>query len=96
MAGDRLAVLFDELGRRRMTNLLIEGGSRVLGECFDRNLVDEACVFVAPKIVGGAEAKTPVAGTGKDLMAQALGLRDAKWETSNGDLYIRGRVDHQS
>jgi diaminohydroxyphosphoribosylaminopyrimidine deaminase/5-amino-6-(5-phosphoribosylamino)uracil reductase len=38
-----------ELGQRRMTNVLIEGGSELLGAFFDQRLIDEAHVFVAPE-----------------------------------------------
>src|SRR5437764_5848076 len=41
-----------ELGRRRMTNVLVEGGAGVLGAFFDANVVNEAWVFVAPKVIG--------------------------------------------
>src|SRR5262249_28998026 len=46
------AELLAELGRRRMTNVLVEGGSALLGSFFDAGLVDEAHVFVAPKFLG--------------------------------------------
>jgi diaminohydroxyphosphoribosylaminopyrimidine deaminase / 5-amino-6-(5-phosphoribosylamino)uracil reductase len=41
--------LLDELGRRRMTNLLVEGGAQVLGSLFDAELIDEVHVFVSPR-----------------------------------------------
>ena len=60
----RLAMLFSELGRRGMTNVLVEGGGRLLGSLFDARLIDEAHVFIAPKLAGGAEAPGPIAGRG--------------------------------
>ena len=48
-----LPALLRELGRRKMTHLLVEGGATLLGSLFDEGLVDECHVFVAPKIVGG-------------------------------------------
>ncbi len=41
--------LLKELGRRRMTNVLVEGGGTLLGALFDARLVDEIHVFVAPR-----------------------------------------------
>jgi len=87
--GDRLEALLDELGRRRMTNVLVEGGARLLGSCFDRRLVDEVHVFVAPKIAGGAGAASPVGGEGVERMDQALGLADCAWRPLGDDLYLR-------
>ncbi|MCH7946042.1 MAG: dihydrofolate reductase family protein, partial [Armatimonadetes bacterium] len=50
---ERLESLLVELGRRRMTNILVEGGSRLLGSLLDARLIDEVHLFIAPKIVGG-------------------------------------------
>src|SRR5690606_13312151 len=60
--GERLHELLQELGRRRMTNLLVEGGSRLLGLLFDQRAIDELHVFIAPKLIGGQEAPSPVGG----------------------------------
>jgi diaminohydroxyphosphoribosylaminopyrimidine deaminase/5-amino-6-(5-phosphoribosylamino)uracil reductase len=84
--------LLAELGARRMTNVLVEGGGTVLGALFDARLVDEVHVFIAPKIVGGGNAATPVGGKGPELMSQALMLRDVEWRKVDEDLYLRGRV----
>jgi diaminohydroxyphosphoribosylaminopyrimidine deaminase/5-amino-6-(5-phosphoribosylamino)uracil reductase len=72
--GDRLHSLLEELGRRRMTNVLVEGGARVLGSFFDARQIDEVHVFVAPKLIGGAHAKVPFAGTGIAQLSEALCL----------------------
>ena len=46
-----------------MTNVLVEGGSRVLGGFFDSRQIDEWHVFIAPKLVGAAAAPGPIAGS---------------------------------
>jgi diaminohydroxyphosphoribosylaminopyrimidine deaminase/5-amino-6-(5-phosphoribosylamino)uracil reductase len=89
---DRLAALLDELGRRRMTNVLVEGGSRLLGLLFDFDAVDEVHVFVAPKLAGGGGAPSPVGGEGLARMADALSLLDISIEELEGDVYIHGRL----
>ena len=54
----------DELGRRRMTNVLVEGGSQLLGSLFDAGEIDEVHVFIAPKLIGGPAAPLlPSAGS---------------------------------
>ena len=50
---DRLRALLAELGRRRLTNLLVEGGPRVFRTLFDAGLADETWAFVAPREAGG-------------------------------------------
>lgn len=84
--------LLDELGRRRMTNVLFEGGGQVLGSLFDADAVDEVHAFVAAKIVGGDNAPSPVAGLGVAEMAAALDLDCLSIDQSGSDMYLSGRV----
>ncbi len=84
--------LLAELGRRRMTNILVEGGSRVLGAFLDARAIDEVHVFIAPRLVGGADAITPMAGSGVDKIADALSLAEWHFEQIGGDLLVHGRV----
>lgn len=86
----RLVALLEDFGNRRFTNVLVEGGSKTLGEFFDGGHVDEVHVFIAPKIVGGDGAPAPVAGCGIELIAQALKLHDVEIKTLDGDVYVRG------
>ncbi|MCC7475309.1 MAG: bifunctional diaminohydroxyphosphoribosylaminopyrimidine deaminase/5-amino-6-(5-phosphoribosylamino)uracil reductase RibD [Pirellulales bacterium] len=88
----RLSSLLTELGRRRMTNILVEGGGGLLGTLFDMRAVDEAHVFIAPKFAGGMNAPSPVEGAGVERMADALALMDIAIDELEGDVYVRGRV----
>lgn len=92
---ERIASLLDEMGRRRMTNVLVEGGSQLLGTMFDMRLVDEVHVFIAPKLAGGTAAPGPVGGAGIERMASALKLADITIEELDGDVYVHGRVGVQ-
>jgi diaminohydroxyphosphoribosylaminopyrimidine deaminase/5-amino-6-(5-phosphoribosylamino)uracil reductase len=83
--------LLAELGRRRMTNVLVEGGAAVLGAFLDAGAVDEAHVFIAPRLAGGAAALTPVGGRGVEKIAQALTLTECQVEAVEGDVYVHGR-----
>ena len=84
--------LLRELGRRRFTNLLVEGGSKLLGSFFDLGLIDMAHVFVAPKLVGGSRAMTPLGGHGLAEMSHAVQLEAPQIQILEGDVYIRGRL----
>ncbi len=84
--------LLAELGRRRMTNLLVEGGSELLGSFFDAGLIDEAHVFVAPKLLGGSGAKSPLAGAGRSSPRELPDLVDPEIEVLDGDVYIHGAL----
>ena len=75
-----------------MTNLLIEGGSGVLGSFLDAKLIDEVHVFLAPRLIGGAMAPTPIGGIGIEAIAHAWSLANWSVEQIASDLYIRGRL----
>jgi diaminohydroxyphosphoribosylaminopyrimidine deaminase/5-amino-6-(5-phosphoribosylamino)uracil reductase len=84
--------LLTELGRRRMTNVLVEGGSELLGSFFDQRLIDELHVFVAPRLLGGASAKSPLAGEGRPALPELPDLENPEIEIIDGDVYIHGRL----
>ncbi|MFZ5815431.1 MAG: bifunctional diaminohydroxyphosphoribosylaminopyrimidine deaminase/5-amino-6-(5-phosphoribosylamino)uracil reductase RibD [Bacillota bacterium] len=86
-----LAPLLDELGRRGITSLLVEGGGRIHWSFLSQGLADHLMVYVAPKVVGGATAPGPVAGQGLKAMAEAWELVDRIQVTPIGeDLLLEG------
>ncbi len=94
--GEAPAVRFDslllELGRRRLTNVLVEGGGRVFGSLLDARAIDEVHVFVAPKLIGGEGSPTPVGGAGVAALSAALQLDSPVVRRSGDDIYICARV----
>lgn len=82
--------LLVELGRRRFTNVLVEGGGAVLGAFLDAGAIDEVHVFIAPCLAGGAEARTPIGGKGVDRIAEALRLTEMRLEVVDGDVLLHG------
>jgi diaminohydroxyphosphoribosylaminopyrimidine deaminase / 5-amino-6-(5-phosphoribosylamino)uracil reductase len=88
----RLDALLVELGRRRLTNVLVEGGSRLLGGLLDARQIDEVHLFVAPKLLGGASAVTAVGGEGIAQLASAVALGTPAVRQLDGDVYIRATV----
>lgn len=66
----RLQTLLDRLGQEQMTNVMVEGGGRVLGDFVDAGLADEARVFIAPRFIGGAAAPGPLDGIGPKSMRE--------------------------
>lgn len=82
--------LLDELGRRRLTNLLVEGGGHVLGAFFDAGAVDAVDAYVAPIIEGGTHGHHPALGAGCSLMAQTRRLDRHEISNIDGDIRIQG------
>jgi diaminohydroxyphosphoribosylaminopyrimidine deaminase / 5-amino-6-(5-phosphoribosylamino)uracil reductase len=92
----RLETLLAELGRRRWTNVMVEGGGRLLGSLLDAREIDEVHVFIAPKLVGGASAASAVAGRGIAEMSAALCLESPHVRQLDGDTYITARCSPDS
>lgn len=87
-----LRVIFEALAREGYQKILVEGGGEVHASVLQAGLADEVCVFLAPKIVGGREAKTPVEGEGLEKMAHALPVEKLTAERMGNDLLLRGRI----
>jgi diaminohydroxyphosphoribosylaminopyrimidine deaminase/5-amino-6-(5-phosphoribosylamino)uracil reductase len=81
--------LLRELGRRRLTNVLVEGGAAVLGSFFDADQVDEVHAFVAPRLLGGLGARSPLAGQGRPRIADAGRFEVSKVLRLGDDCLIR-------
>ena len=79
-----------ELGRRGIVSLLVEGGGITLGTLFDRGLVDKVYVFIAPVIIGGRQAASPIEGHGAARMAEAWPVRQTRMEQIGPDWLIVG------
>ena len=67
-----LPVLMKELGARKIDGILLEGGGQLNESALQAGIVDRIYCYIAPKIFGGAQAKTPVEGQGLTRAADAL------------------------
>ena len=92
--GDRvdLRLLMKELAAREITSVMVEGGGTLNFSLLQCGLVDKINAFIAPKILGGRNALTPVEGEGFSLIDQAIELIDVETEMIGGDVLISGAV----
>jgi diaminohydroxyphosphoribosylaminopyrimidine deaminase / 5-amino-6-(5-phosphoribosylamino)uracil reductase len=81
-----------ELGSRRLTNVLVEGGPTVLGSLADAQAIDEVWAFIAPTIISGAASPPPIAGAGIASLASAASIEVEHVDHPGGDLLVRGVV----
>lgn len=84
--------LLDELGKRNVISLLVEGGGEVHAAMFERHLVDKLYAYVAPKLIGGREAPGPLGGMGIERLVDATQLRELDMTRLGDDLLISGYV----
>ena len=86
--GVDLPAVLRALGQRGVLRLLVEGGGHVHGAFLD--LADHAALFVAPRIIGDADALSFAAGAGVESIGQAWQLRDTRVRTVGTDLLVTG------
>jgi diaminohydroxyphosphoribosylaminopyrimidine deaminase/5-amino-6-(5-phosphoribosylamino)uracil reductase len=83
-----IGFLLDELSRRGIAQLLVEGGPTVISEFLRQRLADEICVYIAPKILGGS-GSVDIAGPTAEL-AEAFGLHYVDIKRFGDDVRISG------
>jgi diaminohydroxyphosphoribosylaminopyrimidine deaminase/5-amino-6-(5-phosphoribosylamino)uracil reductase len=79
-----------ELGRRGMTNVLVEGGAGTLGGFLDAGEIDEVHAFIAARLIGGSAAPSAIGGFGITELDRSLRLTDWQMERLGDDLLIHG------
>jgi diaminohydroxyphosphoribosylaminopyrimidine deaminase/5-amino-6-(5-phosphoribosylamino)uracil reductase len=87
-----LGSVLDELGRRRIASILLEGGAQVLGAAFREGLVDKVFFFFAPKILGGDDGTPITSGAGAGLIADCTQLFDISVHRFDDDVCIEGYI----
>lgn len=90
--------LLSFLGKMGIQSVFVEGGSKVHGMFVDaalgeRNLVDQVLFYVAPKLIGGSEAKSVIGGNGVRNLKKTLNLAETSVESIGEDLKVRGVIN---
>ncbi|TCO78706.1 bifunctional diaminohydroxyphosphoribosylaminopyrimidine deaminase/5-amino-6-(5-phosphoribosylamino)uracil reductase RibD [Marinisporobacter balticus] len=87
-----LPYLLDILGERKIDSILLEGGSTLNYSALNEKVVDKIISFIAPKIIGGSTAKTPIGGEGIPCMKDAILLKNLQVSSFEDDLMIEAYV----
>jgi len=90
--GVDLAALLGALHALEVRSLLVEGGGVTAASFLAAGLVDRVTAYVAPLLVGGASAHSPLAGVGPASLADARRLGDLEAVRIGADLRISGRL----
>ena len=83
-----LKQLMEELGKREMTSVMIEGGTEVNSSAIKAGIVDKIVIFAAPKIIGSG--KGAIGNLGITKINKAINLKNTKTEKVGNDLMIEG------
>jgi diaminohydroxyphosphoribosylaminopyrimidine deaminase / 5-amino-6-(5-phosphoribosylamino)uracil reductase len=89
---DRLETGLVELGRRDIQDLMIEGGPTFAGALFDAGEVDEIRLFIAPVLIGAAEARAVIEGEGASRIADGVRPLATSFEQVGEDMLVRARL----
>ena len=87
---ERVGAALDELGRRSITSLTLEGGATLAGSFHRAGEIDELRLFIAPKLLGGG--RRLFSGDGAELVADAERALAIDWERSGEDMLARARL----
>lgn len=90
--GVPLAELVAALGKRDVQGVLLEGGPTLAFSAVEEGVVDKVVVYLAPKLIGGAEAPTVLGGRGFFPIAKAVELRVRSFDRVGDDLRVEADV----
>lgn len=84
--------LMEQLGAMKITSVLVEGGGSVNFSLLQAGLADRVYAFIAPKLVGGRDALTPVEGDGFQELDHAVELENIQLRQLGSDVLLTGIV----
>lgn len=91
-----LNVLMQRLGEEKIDSVLIEGGGTVNEAALKAHIVHHVYAYIAPKIFGGEDSKTPVEGSGIRLPQECANLRLAKITVLLNDMLLEYDVEGET
>ncbi|MBQ9492522.1 MAG: bifunctional diaminohydroxyphosphoribosylaminopyrimidine deaminase/5-amino-6-(5-phosphoribosylamino)uracil reductase RibD [Oscillibacter sp.] len=87
-----LCALMDRIGAEKLDSVIAEGGASLNWSLLRAGLVQRVQAYIAPKLFGGAAAKSPVAGEGVETPDGAFSLRDVTLTPLDGDFLLEGVI----
>ena len=85
-----MKAVLDELKKRELQSVLVEGGTEIAGAFCDAKLVDKLTFIVAPIIIGGHDAPIAIGGNGANSLENAMRLKDLEIIKHGGDFEFTG------
>lgn len=90
-----LEELWKELGFLGMDSILIEAGEQLSAALLEAKLVNKIRVYIAPKIIGGGNAKSPIGGYGASSMSEVINLKSMNVTHIENDFVVEGYLCSQ-
>lgn len=83
-------LVMKELYKEGIMSVLVEGGRRVHTALLAKGMADKVVAFMAPKVLGGGQLRSPVEDLKLERLSDAFHLRDVKWQAFDDDLCLEG------
>ena len=87
-----LEELWKELGFLGMDSILIEAGEQLNAALLEAKLVNKIRAYIAPKIIGGTNAKSPIGGYGATNMSEVINLKSMNFTHVENDFVVEGYI----
>ena len=87
--------LMRHLAAQGIAYVLIEGGSELSAAALHDGIVDKVLFFYAPKIIGGAHARSMVGGKGVPRISDAISLTDVHYKKIGKDILVEGYINNR-
>jgi diaminohydroxyphosphoribosylaminopyrimidine deaminase/5-amino-6-(5-phosphoribosylamino)uracil reductase len=88
-----LKELMTILGKLKIDSILLEGGGTLNFSALEEGIVDKVKIYIAPKIIGGKDSKTPIEGKGIDNLKDAFKITNLSVSTIKEDILVEGYVE---
>lgn len=83
-----LVKVMDWCAEQNLDSVFIEGGGQIHEAAMNAGIVNHVMAYIAPKMFGGRDAKTPVEGEGVETPADCMGLSFSKMTTLGEDILL--------
>ena len=83
----------EKLGEEKIDSILLEGGGTLNWSALESGIVNQIQAYIAPKLFGGIEARTPIEGRGVSFPNEAVKLTGSRMISLGDDFLIESEVE---
>lgn len=92
-SGINLTELMEKLGEYPIDGILLEGGSTLNFSALESGIVQKVECYMAPKLFGGVDSKTPVGGRGFEKISQCVRVKNTRISVCGEDFLLESEVE---
>lgn len=85
--------LMTKFGEMKIDSIILEGGATLNFSALEHGIVDKVQIYIAPKLIGGKEAKTPVGGSGITELKNCFKVKALETKKIGDDIILEGYIE---